>query len=71
MASPLLPIVTDPAGSPSAGSACTGSGSGSGSGSCSSVGTTAAGNVVSRYLDNLGERQPHGPLAKMPLPMSM
>ncbi len=29
------------------------------------------GNVVSRYLDNLGERQPHGPLAKAPLPMSM
>lgn len=32
-------------------------------------------NVVSRYLDNLGndrgDRQPHGPLAKMPLPMSM
>lgn len=26
---------------------------------------------MSRYLDNLGERQPHGPLAKMPLPMSM
>jgi len=35
------------------------------------VGTTAAGNVVSRYLDNLGERQPHGPLAKLPLPMSL
>jgi uncharacterized radical SAM protein YgiQ len=31
----------------------------------------ANGNVVSRYLDNLGERQPHGPLAKTPLPMSM
>jgi uncharacterized radical SAM protein YgiQ len=29
------------------------------------------GNVVSRYLDNLGERQPTGPLAKAPLPMSM
>jgi uncharacterized radical SAM protein YgiQ len=29
------------------------------------------GNIVSRYLDNLGERQPHGPLAKAPLPMSM
>ena len=32
-------------------------------------------NVVSRYLDNLGndrgDRQPHGPLAKQPLPMSM
>ena len=32
-------------------------------------------NVVSRYLDNLGndrgDRQPHGPLAKLPLPMSM
>ena len=39
----------------------------------------AAGNVVSRYLDSLGDptskrdadRQPHGPLAKLPLPMSM
>ncbi|MFM8188862.1 MAG: YgiQ family radical SAM protein [Pirellula sp.] len=31
----------------------------------------ANGNVVSRYLDNLGERQPTGPLAKAPLPMSM
>ncbi len=43
--------------------------------SCSTVGTTVAGNIVSRYLDNLGDnrgdRQPHGPLAKAPLPMSM
>jgi len=44
----------------------------------SSCGTSSAtpsqninGNVVSRYLDNLGERQPTGPLAKAPLPMSM
>ena len=33
------------------------------------------GSIVSRYLDNLGdprgERQPHGPLARHPLPMSM
>ena len=33
------------------------------------------GNIVSRYLDNLGmereERAPHGPLGKAPLPMSM
>ena len=29
------------------------------------------GSVVSRYLDNLGERQPHGPLARIPLPLSM
>lgn len=35
------------------------------------VGTTQAGNTVSRYLDDLGQRQPHGPLAKAPLPMSM
>jgi uncharacterized radical SAM protein YgiQ len=34
-------------------------------------GQNANGNVVSRYLDNLGERQPTGPLAKSPLPMSM
>ncbi|MFN7626887.1 MAG: hypothetical protein ACK5PZ_08660, partial [Pirellula sp.] len=40
-------------------------------GECSSVGANASGNIVSRYLDNLGERQPHGPLAKAPLPMSM
>lgn len=40
-------------------------------GECSSVGANASGNIVSRYLDNLGERQPHGPLAKSPLPMSM
>lgn len=42
--------------------------------SCGTSGMTsqnANGNVVSRYLDNLGERQPHGPLAKTPLPMSM
>ena len=35
------------------------------------AGTGANGNVVSRYLDNLGERQPHGPLARNALPMSM
>lgn len=33
------------------------------------------GNIVSRYLDNLGmereERAPHGPLGKTPLPMTM
>ena len=40
-------------------------------GECSSVGANASGNIVSRYLDNLGERHPHGPLAKAPLPMSM
>ncbi len=41
--------------------------------------TSPAGNIVSRYLDSLGDptskrdgdRQPHGPLAKRPLPMSM
>jgi len=31
----------------------------------------ANGNIVSRYLDDLGQRQPTGPLAKAPLPMSM
>jgi uncharacterized radical SAM protein YgiQ len=41
------------------------------SGDCAPVGVSASGNVVSRYLDNLGERQPHGPLAKAPLPMTM
>ena len=40
-------------------------------GGCSSVGVSSQGNVVSRYLDNLGERQPHGPLARAPLPMTM
>jgi uncharacterized radical SAM protein YgiQ len=41
--------------------------------------TSPTGNIVSRYLDSLGDptskrdgdRQPHGPLAKRPLPMSM
>jgi hypothetical protein len=40
-----------------------------------SVGTGKNGNIVSRYLDNLGdrngERQPHGPLARTALPMTM
>ncbi len=70
MASPLLPILSKSIRVES---------TDAGSDSCSTVGTTAAGNIVSRYLDNLGdnlgdkrgERQPHGPLAKMPLPMSM
>ena len=39
-------------------------------GTCASS-TGKNGNIVSRYLDNLGERQPHGPLARAPLPMSM
>ena len=39
-------------------------------GTCS-TGTGKNGSVVSRYLDDLGERQPHGPLARVPLPMSM
>ncbi len=38
----------------------------------SSVGQCSSqGNIVSRYLDNLSDRQPHGPMAKQPLPMSM
>jgi uncharacterized radical SAM protein YgiQ len=39
-------------------------------GTCA-TGTGKNGSIVSRYLDNLGERQPHGPLARAPLPMSM
>lgn len=54
-----LPII-DPAVAPSMASQTT----------CE-TGTGANGNVVSRYLDNLGERQPHGPLARTALPMSM
>lgn len=52
-----LPIVDAPATQPEGG--------------CSSVGVSSQGNIVSRYLDNLGERQPHGPLARAPLPMTM
>ena len=60
--SQLLPIINPSVNAMAADSSC-------------DAGEGKNGSIVSRYLDNLGdprgERQPHGPLARHPLPMSM